>query len=116
VWNRSGALVADRRPRVTPGAGIRIRSLFGAIRVDLGYNPYATSAGAAYFLGNLGEGDAREQVLYCVTPGNTLPASGGTPSVPGVQDAGRCPSTFRPPRGGGFFNRLNPSIWIGQAF
>jgi outer membrane protein insertion porin family/translocation and assembly module TamA len=116
VWNRSGALEADRRLRVTPGAGIRIRSLFGAIRMDLGYNPYRTAAGAAYFLGNLGAGEAREQVLYCVTPRNTLPATGGTPETPGVQEPGRCPSTFRPPRGGGLFNRLNPSIWIGQAF
>ena len=52
---RCGTAASARRrsPRrcakVTPGAGVRIRSPFGAIRIDLGYNPYELAAGAAYY-------------------------------------------------------------------
>lgn len=120
LWNRgsaeSGALLNSDGPmiRITPGAGVRIASPFGAIRIDLGYNPYSLPAGAAYF-------NARPQAgiapLYCVSPGNLLVVrSGGSSGAPAVQDAGRCPATFRPERRSGLLGRLNPSIWIGQAF
>jgi outer membrane protein insertion porin family/translocation and assembly module TamA len=120
LWNRSsgGAVraVQDDGPsvKITPGFGVRIVSPFGAIRVDLGYNPYRLPAGAAYFNAPLQAGIAP---LYCVSPGNTLavrpPAQAGAPPV---QESGPCPATFRPSRGQGFLSRLNPSIWIGQAF
>lgn len=115
LWNRSGALRADGPiVKVTPGLGVRVASPFGAVRIDFGYNPYELPAGAAYF-------NARPQggvaPLYCVSPGNTL---GVTPATadgqPAVQTAGSCPATYRPTRRSGFFRRLNPSIWIGQAF
>ncbi len=106
VFNRgSGADAAvggSRALRVTPGAGVRVRSAFGAIRVDLGYNPYAATPGPAYYIT---PGDVRVQQLYCVSPG------AGT-----VVGTGGCAPTYRPPQGAGFFRRLNPSIWIGQAF
>jgi outer membrane protein insertion porin family/translocation and assembly module TamA len=114
VWTRRPGIGGERRVRVTPGAGVRVRSLFGAIRVDLGYNPYAPRSGAAYYLGTLGS--AREQVLYCVSPGNRLVVTPGTAETPGRQAEGRCDPAFRPSRAQGFFRRLNPSIWIGQAF
>lgn len=34
--------------RVTPGAGLRMPSLLGPIRLDLGFNPYASRAGPLY--------------------------------------------------------------------
>jgi outer membrane protein insertion porin family/translocation and assembly module TamA len=34
--------------RVTPGAGLRMPSLLGPIRFDLGFNPYAATAGPLY--------------------------------------------------------------------
>jgi len=36
--------------------------------------------------------------------------------APPVQEGGACPGSFRPLRGNGLLRRLNPSIWIGQAF
>jgi outer membrane protein insertion porin family/translocation and assembly module TamA len=120
LWNRVGmgapAALADDAlgMLVTPGLGIRVASPFGAIRIDLGYNPHPLPAGAAYF-------NAREQggvaPLYCVSPGNalrvTVPSAAGAPPA---QAAGPCPSSYRPVRGSGLLRRLNPSIWIGQAF
>ncbi len=120
LWNRGSAgavgAIPDDGPsiKVTPGMGVRIVSPFGAIRVDLGYNPYRLPGGAAYFNAPLQAGVAP---LYCVSPGNTLAvrSAAGTDAPP-AQDAGACPATFRPVRGRGFLSRLNPSIWIGQAF
>jgi len=111
VFNRgsggTNATGGGRALRVTPGAGVRVRSPFGAIRVDLGYNPYAATAGPAYYIT---PGDARSQVLYCVSPGSEGVGGFGTPG------AGGCAPTYRPPTTSSFFRRLNPSIWIGQAF
>lgn len=120
LWNRGAGGTSRALPddgpsiKVTPGFGVRIVSPFGAIRVDLGYNPYRLPAGAAYFNAPLQAGIAP---LYCVSPGNTLSVRPPTQAgAPPVQDAGPCPASFRPARGQGFLGRLNPSIWIGQAF
>jgi hypothetical protein len=102
-----------RKFKVTPGAGVRIASPFGAIRVDLGYNAYRSPAGAAYFNAPLSAGGVAP--LYCVSPTNTLPVTVGI-SGPPTQASGSCPATFRPPGNSGFLRRINPSIWIGQAF
>ena len=120
LWNR-GAVIGVQQSgeaaaavRVTPGLGVRIASPFGAIRIDLGYNPYRLPAGAAYFNAPLQAGVAP---LYCVSPGNTLPVTGASVvGAPPVQASGACPATYRPPARTGFLRRLNPSIWIGQAF
>lgn len=103
----TNATGGGRTLRVTPGAGVRVRSPFGAIRVDLGYNPYAATAGPAYYIT---PGDPRSQVLYCVSPGSAGAGGLGTPG------AGGCAPTYKPPSSTSFLRRLNPSIWIGQAF
>ena len=120
LWNRGAAspaaTLSDEGPsvKITPGLGIRIASPFGAIRVDLGYNGYRLPAGAAYYNAPLQAGVAP---LYCVSPGNGLAVNAsGTSGAPPAQEAGGCPNSFRPSRGAGFVRRLNPSIWIGQAF
>jgi outer membrane protein assembly factor BamA len=120
LWNRGAtqrdaALRADGAIiKVTPGLGVRVASPFGAIRVDFGYNPHALPAGAAYFNAPLQAGVAP---LYCVSPGNQLPVRASLlAGAPPVQDAGNCGSTYRPIRRTGVLGRLNPSIWIGQAF
>ncbi len=120
LWNRgetSRALsLSEEGPKVkiTPGLGIRVASPFGAIRIDLGYNGYSLPAGAAYYNAPLQAGVAP---LYCVSPGNALVTlAAATAGAPPVQASGSCPNSFRPARGNGFVRRLNPSIWIGQAF
>ncbi len=120
LWNRGDVpgvqQLGENAPgtRWTPGVGVRIVSPFGSIRVDLGYNPYRLPAGAAYFNAPLQAGIAP---LYCVSPGNTLPVFPATaPAEPPLQSSGACPTSFRPAQRPGFLRRLNPSIWIGQAF
>ena len=120
LWNRGTS--ASRTPlrsdgpaiTITPGLGVRIASPFGAIRVDFGYNGYELPAGAAYYNAPLQAGVAP---LYCVSPGNTLPVrAASTTGAPAAQSAGGCPSSYRPSRRPGLLGRLNPSLWIGQAF
>jgi outer membrane protein insertion porin family/translocation and assembly module TamA len=114
VWNRgrrAGGGLSGLR--FTPGAGVRVRSPFGAIRVDLGYNPYAAPPGSALYIT---QGDPASRVLYCVSPGNLLAVTGGPAGEPPSQAGGRCPASYRPPNSRGILRRLNPSIWIGQAF
>lgn len=111
LWNRG----APGAPPfvVTPGLGVRVASPFGAIRVDFGYNPSALVAGAAYFNAPLQAGIAP---LYCVSPGNQLATRLAGGGAPPVQASGPCPATYRPSRRSGLLGRINPSIWIGQAF
>ncbi len=117
VWNRGTAVKLNLGAvQWTPGAGVRVRTLVGLIRVDVGYNPYERAAGAAYFDAPISAGGQ----LFCVSPGNALRVtkSGETSSGLAVlsQAPGSCPATFTPPRERSFVRRLVPQISIGQAF
>ncbi len=119
LWNRGDVAGVQQLgqdapgAKWTPGVGVRIASPFGAIRIDLGYNGYRLPAGAAYFNAPLQGGVAP---LYCVSPGNQLAIFPSMGDAPPEQASGACPTTFRPAQRTGFLRRLNPSIWIGQAF
>jgi outer membrane protein assembly factor BamA len=113
VWNRGtpGANLGFSALRWTPGAGVRVRTLIGFIRLDIAYNAYARPAGAAYFDQPVAAGGA----LLCVSPGNTLRVTTNSQGFL-TQADGACQGTFSPPRSGAFIRRLTPSISIGQAF
>lgn len=125
VWNRkAGELGGFGTLKVTPGAGIRLNTLVGPVRVDVGYNPYARPAGPAYFTPTPGDFDSKFVIgLICVSPGNTLlvrnarPSStpGGKP-IPPTQEAGECPASYQPPRRSTLLSRLTFNFSIGQAF
>ncbi|HUK61719.1 MAG TPA: hypothetical protein VLV15_00255, partial [Dongiaceae bacterium] len=71
-------------------------------RVDFGYNAYGTGYGAAYY-------SAADQVLRCVSPGNTFDR--------GIAPPGEtCPVTYKPTQSNSFFRRLTFNFSIGQAF
>lgn len=115
VWNRSGRSGLDyRNVKWTPGAGMRVSTPVGAIRVDVGYNPYSRPPGAVYF--NAPPDVEGNAPVYCLSPGNRLRisprAGGGNPE----QEGGTCPATFQPPEPQGFFRRLTFNFSIGQAF
>lgn len=111
VWNRRGvkALGFDQL-KWTPGIGMRIFSIFGAIRVDVGYNPYLKPLGPIYFDRPITKEDPNASLL-CVTPGNRIPV------VNGEQQSGAdCPATFEPTQRTSFWRRLTVNLSIGQAF
>jgi len=119
IWTSEGDELNNTPIFVTPGIGFRVSTPVGPIRLDLAYNSYAPTPGPAYWDTPLGYSTAP---LYCVSPGNTLPVTGfgqtdaqGKP-IPPVQAEGPCPSSFKPSRPEGFFNRLTLTFSIGQAF
>ncbi len=110
VWNREDEDFGWNELRWTPGVGLRVMSVIGPVRVDVGYNPYPRRAGAAYY--DAPPDPETGAPLYCVSPGNTIPIVNGQPPA----DQGVCPASFAPPHRRGFISRLNFSFSIGQAF
>ncbi len=114
VWNLNSASTLNlKEVQWTPGLGARVRTLVGLVRVDVGYNPYQRSAGAAYFDAAVSEGGQ----LFCVSPTNTLRISpAGVGSTQLRQAPGSCPSDFRPPRESSILRKIAFQFSIGQAF
>ena len=120
VWNRDRERGIDfERLKWTPGAGVRVFTFVGAIRVDVGYNPYRRPFGAAYF--DATDDETGIAPLYCVSPGNDLAVTPGAPGGPAIQEPGECPRAagrggFQPLQERGFLRRLTFNFSIGQAF
>jgi hypothetical protein len=102
---------------VTPGAGIRISSPVGAIRVDVGYNGYKRPKGIAYytFRGDDDTGATPSAPLYCVSPGNTRPVVATNPPTQ-LENVGDCDDTFEPNQPRSWLQRLTFNFSIGSAF
>jgi outer membrane protein insertion porin family len=99
----------------TPGIGLRIFSPVGPIQVNVGYNPFARPAGALYYIRDA-DPTTGFAPLYCVSPGNGIPAPLGT-SGQHEQLADRpCPSSFTPAQSNTFVNHLKLSFSIGPDF
>ena len=126
VWSR-GTLIGSRRHdasklflnglKWTPGVGVRVFTPVGPFQANVGYNPFAQPDGAIYFdaSANPPAGFAPLS-LYCVNPGNQIPAvpglRGGYEQVPNVA----CPTDFAPPRKSSFLSRLTFTFSIGPDF
>src|SRR5438876_4548977 len=54
VWERGEELVSIRGMRVTPGAGIRLATPLGPVRIDAAYNGYPTERGPLLWLDSTG--------------------------------------------------------------
>jgi outer membrane protein insertion porin family/translocation and assembly module TamA len=124
VWipGNKAAGINFRDIRVTPGIGVRYFSPVGPVRLDVGYNAYASPPGPAYYNplleGIAAIGDVR---LICVSPGNNLrvrlgDATGTARTPPRQIDEGNCPGTYAPARSKKFLSRLKLNFSIGQAF
>jgi outer membrane protein assembly complex protein YaeT len=122
VWNRgytgNGVPALSsfslKRLRWTPGVGVRVFTPVGPFQMNVGYNPYPRPAGAIFFdQAPNAEGFAP---LYCVSPGNQIPAvklpNGGYEQISG----GSCPATYNPPQKSTFFSRLTFTFSIGPDF
>lgn len=52
VWERGEELVSIKGLRVTPGAGVRLTTPLGPVRIDVAYNGYPKEPGPLLFLGD----------------------------------------------------------------
>jgi outer membrane protein assembly factor BamA len=124
VWQR-GTVIGGRTHKAsalflnglkwTPGIGVRVFTPVGPFQANVGYNPFPRPAGAIYY-------DAPPDPttgfapLYCVSPGNNIPAvpnsRGVYEQVPGMS----CPTTFVPPQKNSFLSRLTFTFSIGPDF
>lgn len=100
--------------RWTPGVGIRVFTPVGPFQANVGYNPYPRPAGAIFF--DQAPNELGFAPLYCVSPGNRIPAvrlpNGGYEQVSGFN----CPPTYTPPQKNTFFSRLTFTFSIGPDF
>ena len=112
--HKAGALYLNGL-KWTPGVGVRVFTPVGPFQANVGYNPFPRPAGAIYY-------DAPPDPttgfapLYCVSPGNRIPAvpnsRGVYEQVPGVA----CPASFVPQQKNSFLSRLTFTFSIGPDF
>ena len=124
VWQR-GTVIGGRTHKAsalflnglkwTPGIGVRVFTPVGPFQANVGYNPFPRPAGAIYY-------DAPPDPatgfapLYCVTPGNRIPA---VPNAKGVYEQApgvSCPTSFVPEQKNSFLSRLTFTFSIGPDF
>ncbi|MEP6730266.1 MAG: BamA/TamA family outer membrane protein [bacterium] len=129
VWQRGRAVDAREHKasalwlnglKWTPGIGVRVFTPVGPFQANIGYNPFVRPAGPIYF--DQAPNAQGFAPLYCVSPGNRIPAvprSGGVPGGPVEFEqlsGGSCPASFQPGQSSGFFNRLTVTFSIGPDF
>ncbi len=125
VWNQRATSIRAplRQLKTTPGIGVRIFSPIGPLRMDVALAPQKLPDGPVYFIDRRAQIDRANQrvanpnfgQVYCVSPGNLLKVTdvgGGAQR----QEAGTCPSAFRPPPRTGLFRWVTFNFSIGQAF
>ena len=54
MWDPADTRLVSPPLRFTPGAGVRVASPVGPIRVDLGFNPYPRPTGPLYLIDTRG--------------------------------------------------------------
>ena len=99
----------------TPGIGMRIFSPVGPIQVNVGYNPFPRPAGALYYIRDA-DPVTGFAPLYCVSPGNGIPAPIGASGQHEQLTDRSCPSSFVPAQSNSFVNHLKLSFSIGPDF
>jgi outer membrane protein assembly factor BamA len=122
VWNRGYAndgvqalsTFSLKRLKWTPGVGVRVFTPVGPFQMNVGYNPYPRPAGAMFF--DQAPNAQGFAPLYCVSPGNQIPAvqlpNGGYEQISGSS----CPASYNPPQKNTFFRRLTFTFSIGPDF
>jgi outer membrane protein insertion porin family/translocation and assembly module TamA len=99
----------------TPGIGVRVFTPVGPFQANVGYNPFSQPRGAIYY-------DAPPSTttgfapLYCVNPGNTIPAVMTTNGVFEQAKDFKCDAGFSPEEKRTFFSRLTFTFSIGPDF
>jgi outer membrane protein insertion porin family/translocation and assembly module TamA len=124
VWQR-GTVIGARNHKAsalflnglrwTPGIGVRVFTPVGPFQANVGYNPFPRPAGAIYY-------DAPPDPatgfapLYCVSPGNRIPAVPNSRGVYEQVPGAVCPTSFVPEQKNSFLSRLTFTFSIGPDF
>ena len=121
VWTRERGKqgLGFRQLKWTPGVGVRVTTFVGPIAMNVAYNPYPRPRGAVFYDAPVSlSGERAEAPLFCVTPGNALPATFGPDGRIVSQDAASadCTADYRPPQSRSFFQRLAFTFSIGPDF
>jgi outer membrane protein insertion porin family/translocation and assembly module TamA len=103
----------------TPGIGVRVFTPVGPFQANVGYNPYTRPAGAIYY--DVPPNAQGFAPLYCVSPGNRIPAVRRNPGSSSTLDyeqvsGSSCPATFQPGQSQTFLSRLTVTFSIGPDF
>ena len=98
----------------TPGVGIRVFTPVGPFQANVGYNPFARPAGAIYY--DQAPDAQGFAPLYCVSPGNRIPAVRNAGGDLEQLTGSSCPATFRPAQSRTFLSRLTVTFSIGPDF
>jgi outer membrane protein insertion porin family/translocation and assembly module TamA len=123
VWQRGGNLqtatptlssVLGKDLRWTPGVGVRVFTPVGPFQMNVGYNPYRRPAGAIFF--DQAPNEQGFAPLYCVSPGNRIPAVQLPNGEYEQLSGGSCPASYTPPQKNTFFSRLTFTFSIGPDF
>jgi outer membrane protein insertion porin family/translocation and assembly module TamA len=113
VWNTNDVFSSfNANARISPGIGVRLATILGPFRMDVGYNGYQPEPGAAFFVLPADIAAGKPGRAICVSPGTTDPLT--LPA--GATGAASCPATFRPAIKGGLLPRLAFHFSIGNAF
>ncbi|CAN5252095.1 hypothetical protein BH09GEM1_BH09GEM1_15740 [soil metagenome] len=100
--------------RWTPGIGVRVFTPVGPFQANVGYNPFTRPAGPIYY--DQAPSAKGFAPLYCVSPGNTIPAVTNANGDLEQLSSRSCPATFRPGQSTSFFSRLTITFSIGPDF
>jgi outer membrane protein assembly factor BamA len=100
--------------RWTPGVGVRVFTPVGPFQANVGYNPYQRPAGAIFY--DKAPNAQGFAPLYCVSPGNRIPAVKLANGEYEQLSGGSCPSTYLPPESRTFLSRLTFTFSIGPDF
>ena len=100
--------------RWTPGVGIRVFTPVGPFQANVGYNPYPRPAGAIFF--DKAPNALGFAPLYCVSPGNGIPAVRSANGEYEQLSGNSCPATYSPPQRNSFLSRLTFTFSIGPDF
>ena len=123
VWQRGRAVDARRHKasalwlngmKWTPGIGVRAFTPVGPFQANVGYNPFARPAGAIYY--DQAPNAQGFAPLYCVSPGNGIPAVRGKNGEFEQLSGASCPATFKPSQSSTFLSRLTVTFSIGPDF
>jgi outer membrane protein insertion porin family/translocation and assembly module TamA len=123
VWQRGGTVGASDHKasalwlnglKWTPGFGVRVLTPVGPFQANVGYNPFARRAGAIYF--DQAPSATGFAPLYCVSPGNSIPAVKNANGDLEQLSGRTCPATFQPGQSSTLLSRLTVTFSIGPDF